>query len=76
MNILSEISLEVKKATKVKEQPLVKLAALSASVELVQRTFDLTCTVILGGVLVQVFIWVLLMFFFVDTSFRNENLFF
>lgn len=50
---VNEISLEVKKATKEKEEPLVKLAALSASVELTQKTFDLTCLVILGGVLVE-----------------------
>lgn len=50
---LKETSLELKRATGKTYQPLMKLSALSTSVEVVQRTFDLTASVILGGVLVQ-----------------------
>nr|XP_045626468.1 vacuolar protein sorting-associated protein 13C-like isoform X1 [Procambarus clarkii] len=50
---INEISIELKKASGKIHQPLMKVAALSASVELVQRTFDLTAAIILGGVLVQ-----------------------
>ncbi|XP_069949248.1 intermembrane lipid transfer protein Vps13-like [Cherax quadricarinatus] len=50
---INEISLELKKASENVPQPLMKVAALSASVELTQRTFDLTVSIILGGILVQ-----------------------
>ncbi|XP_042203320.1 vacuolar protein sorting-associated protein 13-like isoform X2 [Homarus americanus] len=50
---VNEISIELKKASGTQSQPLMKVAALSASVELTQRTFDLNMSVILGGVLVD-----------------------
>lgn len=48
-----EISLELKKACGKLHQPLMKVAALSASIKLTQRTFDLTASIVLGGMLVQ-----------------------
>ncbi|KAK7070439.1 hypothetical protein SK128_013369 [Halocaridina rubra] len=50
---MAEISLEVKRAIGSHYQPLGKVAALSAKIELIQRTFDLKVKIGLGGVLVQ-----------------------
>ncbi|XP_050687793.1 intermembrane lipid transfer protein Vps13-like isoform X2 [Eriocheir sinensis] len=51
--VISEIRLELKKKLGSGYESLMKVAALSAKVELAHRTFDLSVSIVLGGILVE-----------------------